>query len=158
MSAISKYFNLSEATKSNTAEKHKLDNDPDEVNILVAIVRTAIKMDRVREFFGLPITPSSWYRNLLVNKFVGGVPNSQHAKGEAVDFGVPGLTPEQVCLALIPLMGEFEIDQLILEPSWVHISFNTYPSGQRKEPRNQFIIDSRVDKSKLKKETLEYVR
>ena len=141
---LSKYFSEKEALRSNKAEELGIDNKPDDINQMVAIVRTAAKMDRIREFFGKPIIPTSWFRNLAVNKAVGGVDGSQHNKGEAVDFYIPGLGAGDIVLQLKPKMAEFEIDQLILEPGWVHVSFLTYPGGSRSMPRNQLIIDKRV--------------
>jgi hypothetical protein len=49
-------------------------------------------------------------------------------KGEAVDFVSPKFgTPLQVVQALSKKMEELEIDQLILEHTWVHISFALSP-------------------------------
>ncbi len=141
---ISKYFSLKEATRSNKADELGVDNSVDDINNMVAITRTAAKMDNIREHFNKPVVPTSWYRNKVINKAVGGVDDSQHQKGEAVDFYVVGLTPGQVVSELKPRMDQFGIDQLILEPNWVHVSFITYPGGKRATPRNQFIIDKRV--------------
>ena len=83
---LSTYFTWREATITNTG----IPNEPDTEVHRETIINTAANMDAVREFLGHPIYINSWYRNFLVNKAVGGVPNSQHSRGEAVDFRCPG--------------------------------------------------------------------
>ena len=66
---------------------------------------------------------TSGYRCSEVNKLVGGVSNSQHTIGQAVDFVVNGMTPMQI-IEQIKSFG-VEFDQLINEYNkWVHISYN----------------------------------
>lgn len=117
----SKYFTNDEITRSNTAKSLGIINrvfPEHEANVY----RTALYMDIVREFLGAPINPTSWYRNPELNKAVGGEPNSQHARGEAVDFVCPGFgSPIKIVRALEK--SRIPFDQLILEPTWVHISF-----------------------------------
>lgn len=61
------------------------------------IIRTARNLDRIREFLGgQPIIITSWYRDPVSNKQVGGVSNSRHITGDGVDFFVRHLTPRQV--------------------------------------------------------------
>lgn len=47
-------------------------------------------MDRVRAWFGAPITPNSWYRTEEYNSNVGGAKESLHLKALAMDFIVKG--------------------------------------------------------------------
>lgn len=47
------------------------------------------KLDRAREYFGAPIIITSGYRNPDHNKDIGGVQDSAHTKGLAVDIRVP---------------------------------------------------------------------
>lgn len=47
-------------------------------------------MDKIRETYGKPITITSGVRCAAHNKEVGGVSNSQHLKGKAADFYIPG--------------------------------------------------------------------
>ena len=77
---------------------------------------------------------NSGYRCEMVNKLVGGVPTSQHLKGEAADITIPRSsrpfahgTDEQAARLIYSYAKEYaEFDQLILEHSgsswWVHIS------------------------------------
>lgn len=47
------------------------------------------KLDRAREFFGYPINITCGYRSPEHNAEIGGVPNSAHTKGLAVDLKAP---------------------------------------------------------------------
>lgn len=126
---LSTFFTWKEATTTNTG----IPNEPDNEVHRETIITTAGYMDTVREFLGAPVYINSWYRNFAVNRAVGGVPNSQHSKGEAVDFRCPAYgTPYDICLALTTSNTPF--DQLILEPTWVHISFTC-----RRSPRGQVL-------------------
>lgn len=122
---LSDHFTLEEATDSATAERLGLDNTPTP-DVLDVMVATAIKMEKVRALLGnKPIKVSSWYRSPAVNKAVGSKSAlSQHLVGEAVDFKCPTFgTAAQVCKYLVDNYPLIQFDQLILEHSWIHISF-----------------------------------
>lgn len=53
-------------------------------------------LDAVRAHFGKAIIPSSGVRCPTHNANVGGVSNSRHLSGKAVDFAVPGLSADMV--------------------------------------------------------------
>lgn len=102
-----------------------IDNSIESQATAERIMFTAQGMEKVRELLGnRPVIVTSWYRNPQVNAAVGGVPNSQHAKGEAVDFVSPAFgSPHKICTLLAANAEHLQFDQLILEPTWVHISF-----------------------------------
>ena len=64
-------------------------------------------IDNVREHFGKAFTPNSGVRCPTHNANVGGVSNSRHLYGKAVDFRVPGKTAAQVLdyLSTLPGLG-----------------------------------------------------
>lgn len=146
---LTDHFTLDEAIRSDTAVKNHILNYPDTDSDTATIARTAMKMEEVRaQLSGNPIIISSWYRNAQLNKLVGGVPSSQHQLGEAVDFTCPKFGSHvAVANYLRSCMVPLGIDQLILEPTWVHVSFKTArPSTGSRVPRNQF-LDLRTNSS-----------
>jgi Peptidase M15 len=67
------------------------------LNILRTAAQLAQRMEQVRTQVGSrSINVTSWWRDAVSNTEVGGVPNSQHLTGNAIDFNVSGLTPKQV--------------------------------------------------------------
>lgn len=56
--------------------------------------------DAVREAAGRPMVPTSTVRCEAHNREVGGVANSRHMKGHAMDFRIPGLSSGQI-LAIV---------------------------------------------------------
>lgn len=121
---ISTHFTLNEATFSSTATSLGYENKPDPKQ-LEQIMHTALKMEEVRSLLGnRPIQVSSWFRNVEVNKAVGGSPTSDHMTGASVDFKCPRFgTPREIARFLSQHKETLGYDQLILEPTWVHISF-----------------------------------
>ena len=132
---LSKYFTYNELTFSETAERLKYTNAPPPKE-LKSLTNTAQQLDKVRELLGCPVIVNSGYRSLAVNRAIGSSDNSQHVKGEAVDFRTTEHQPREI-VELIK-KSDIEFDQLILEfASWVHISFS---SRNRKQI---LIIDSK---------------
>lgn len=78
---ISKYFTVAEVTQGDYRRIPKSGTDI-EKNILYL----AEKLDEIRSLWGSAIGVTSWYRPHQVNAEVGGVSNSQHINGGAVDI------------------------------------------------------------------------
>lgn len=121
-----KYFSIKELTKSATAARKGIKNDPSiqEVKRLTALIEKVL--DPLREAYGKPIIVSSGYRCPKLNAAVGGSASSQHVKGEAADIRSVADTPEEnkKLFDLIVKLG-LPYDQLINEYNydWVHVSF-----------------------------------
>lgn len=76
--------------------------DPIFMNILLPVICQA-----VRNWFGYPFIPTSAYRTIPYNKECGGVENSLHCYGNAVDIPIRGaVTVEQLYQFLDKLLGE----------------------------------------------------
>lgn len=75
--------------------------------------------DKVREHFGAPMTVSSGVRCTRHNSAVGGVSDSRHLKGKAMDFCVRGKTAKQV-LAFVQTLPEIRYAYAI-DNSYVHM-------------------------------------
>lgn len=115
-------FKISELIHSDTAAKYNINNYPD-INSLDNLLELIVFcLQPIRDKIKKPMIITSGFRNAQVNKLVGGVANSQHVKGQAVDFTVSGMTIKQT-IEFIKNSG-IEYDQLINEyDRWVHISF-----------------------------------
>lgn len=131
---LSSHFLLSEFTASDTAKRAGIANTPTPQH-LANLTKTAAGMEKVRAILGgFAIFVTSAYRNPAVNKLVGGVSNSDHALGWAVDFKCPKHgTPFEVAHTLS--RAGLKFDQLIHERKpngqwWVHISFNPRARGE----------------------------
>lgn len=139
MKIVSKHISYEEATRSQTAIRLKIDNTPNERE-LVNMQKVAIScFEPIREWYGKPIVVSSFYRSIKLNKAVNGSNTSQHIQGKAIDIDT-GSRKENTKI-LNWAKANLIFDQLISEypdkngdPSWVHISFD---SGSN---RNQFLI------------------
>lgn len=117
---LSAHFSLAELIKTSV----RADNSPTPEH-LANLRLAAYGMENVRRLLGnFPIIVTSGYRNPTVNRAVGGVSNSDHALGYAVDFKHTKLDAKTCCRAIVD--SPIVFDQLILErnDSLVHISFN----------------------------------
>ena len=123
-------FKISELIHSDTAIKYKINNMPD-INSLDCMLNLIVYcLQPVRDTLKKPMIISSGFRNSEVNRLVGGAKNSQHLKGQAVDFIVKGMTINQI-IEIIK-KSNIEYDQLINEYNkWVHISY--VRGGNRKQ-------------------------
>lgn len=130
---ISTSFRLSEFLRSESAQRHGIDNTPDAVAL--ANIRNVLgpSMQRVRDLLETPVFVTSGYRSPQVNALVGGSRNSQHLQGLAADFTSPQFgSPRAICKHLLQHPDLIRWDQLIWEGTWVHISFlgQGAPRGQ----------------------------
>lgn len=121
------HFTLTEFVRSRVALHNGIDNTPPS-DVLPNLMFTMECMERVRGILMRPILIHSGYRCLELNKAVGGSKNSQHMTGEACDFSSPSFgTNREIVTKLVDHVEELGIDQMILEYSWVHVSFSRNP-------------------------------
>ena len=84
------HFSWAEATKNGT-------RIPVSSEIVDGIMKVAKVMEEVRVYLGgKPIQINSWYRDPVTNRNVGGASKSRHLSGDAVDFVVIGIHPQEV--------------------------------------------------------------
>lgn len=134
---MSKYFSLSELTRSATAIKEGIPNDPNEAQIK-DLYRLMDYLDKVREAFGKAIIVTSGFRSPELNKHIKGSDKSQHMKGQAADIRPHDIKELRQLFDLIRKIGGF--DQLIYEEPtgrtpWIHVSIapaNKPPRGEVK--------------------------
>jgi hypothetical protein len=123
---LSAYYTLARLAHSDTARSRGIDNAPPP-EVLGNLRRVARGLDRVRRLLGHRLDIASGYRSPALNAAVGGAPQSQHTRGEAVDFCCPGYGPPAAVARAIR-DSDIAFDQCILEfGRWVHLSFSAAP-------------------------------
>lgn len=136
---LSPHFSYEEMTRSAWAEAHHVENTPDELQ-LAAMINLCWKLgEPLREVFG-PIRINSGFRCPRVNEGVGGVGNSKHLSGEAMDIYIPNRERGKEYFLFIRKNVDF--DQLLFEYNkrggmWIHCSVCLDP----KENRHQAIMN-----------------
>ena len=147
---LSPNFRVSEFTESATARKHGIDNTPPQeaVDNLKALCQGCL--EPLREKLGLPVVITSGYRTKTLNSMLAhSSERSQHMLGQAADFYVaepknlnlePGtLNPAKPtrrellirAFRLIILDESIDYDQLILYPSFIHVSYVSRDRNRR---------------------------
>lgn len=113
-------FTWSEATARGTRQ-------PVDTSVVTGIIKLAQYLDRVRSMFhSRAIHINSWYRPPDVNRAVGGVSNSIHLLGSAVDFTVEGIAPLEVYRALDSWHGR--VGGLGRSSAFTHLDLRGYPA------------------------------
>ena len=123
---LTKNFSLGEMTKSQTALRRGIDNTPtpDKLDPLILLCQKVLQP--VRDHFDRPVTITSGYRSPELCAAIGSKITSQHTKGQAADFEVPGVSNMEVAQWIA---DNCEFDQLILEcytggnTGWIHCSY-----------------------------------
>ena len=126
---LSKHFKLIEFTKSMTATRKGIKNEPGAGDIKNLGDVCYEILEPVRAKFEKPITVTSGYRSEALCEAIGSKKTSQHAKGQAVDFEIAGVPNIKTAYWL---SNNVDFDQLILEfykkddpaGGWVHVSYN----------------------------------
>ena len=134
---LSNNFHLKELTKSETADRLGLKNQPTDEQLVALTVVVNQVLQPVRDKFGI-VTVNSGLRGEEVNKAVGGSKNSQHCQGEAVDFECYSVSNWELAKWI---QSELDFDQLILEfykkgdpqSGWVHCSYSRFGGNRRKQ-------------------------
>ena len=138
---LSPHFTLGEFTRSITAERLHIRNEPDFEQIEAMRHLCQEVLEPLRQHYGKPIRITSGYRCPLLNEAVGGVGNSQHQRGEAADLSVPSEAVARDWFQWIVRNTNF--DQLLFEHSsrmrnrWLHLSCR----WDRKRNRHQAIFN-----------------
>lgn len=123
-------FTIDELCYSDIANQKKINNVPYLAITYNNLMRLVVDvLQPLRNYLKKPVKVTSGYRCHDLNKAVNGAWNSQHQVGEAVDITVTGYLPIQLADLIKQL--KLPYDQMIIEPSWLHISLKS--TGNRKE-------------------------
>ena len=117
---LSEHFGLEEMCYSRTGMENGIDNMPGKEALAALKYLVTGLLEPLRKLYGKPVGVTSGYRSEEVNRLVGGVPGSQHTKGEAADCYVPDAAG---LLAVLRQSG-LEFDQAILyrKRNFLHLS------------------------------------
>ena len=153
---LSKNFTLKELTRSSTALRLGIDNEPSKEGILKLTLLATSLLQPLRNVVGsLRIT--SGYRSPQLSEAIGSSSNSQHCRYEAVDmqFVKRGKMDNiKIYDALIDL--DLDYDQCILEfgnatehidptePDWIHLSWKVVDN------RKQTLVAYKDENNKTK--------
>lgn len=99
---------------SATAARYGICNRPSAeraVEVMDNLKELVLMLNFIQRDLRRKVVVTSGYRSEELNKVVGGVPNSQHVKGQAVDFYVEGMTAKQVAAYVKQF---YPYDQLIV--------------------------------------------
>ena len=126
---LSNNFSLKELTASQTAERKGIDNTPstEHQENLKKLCENVLQP--VRDHFEQVVSVSSGYRSPELCTAIGSKITSQHARGEACDFEIFGVSNKELADWI---HYNINYDQLILEywkesdpnSGWVHCSYS----------------------------------
>jgi len=135
---LSKHLSLAEVTRSDSAKRKGISNQPTPEHI-ENFKKLALNIfEPIREHFKVPILISSGYRSKDLNTAIGGSLTSQHCQGEAIDIDMDGAGTISNADVFNYIKDELNFDQLIWEfgtdknPDWVHVSYES-TGKQRKQ-------------------------
>ena len=143
---LSRNFSLSELTKSDTAIRKGINNNPNAEQVEKLKLLCENILQPVRDHFGR-VKVTSGFRCSQLCLEIGSSVDSQHAKAEAADFECPGVDNAELADWI---HRELPYDQLILEfytpgepnSGWIHCSW--IPEKPRASYLHAFREDGRT--------------
>lgn len=126
---LSAHFALAEFTRSESAKRHGVSNEPTPEHLENLKVLCEKVLEPIRMKFG-PINISSGYRSKALNHYIGGSLKSQHCEAKAADIDMDGMGGASNTEIFNFIKDTLDFDQLIWEfgdnnkPDWVHVSYN----------------------------------
>ncbi len=140
---LTAHFALAEFTRSESAKRHGVSNEPTPEHLQNLIVLCEKVLEPIRIKFG-PINISSGYRSKTLNHYIGGSLNSQHCEAKAADIDMDGMGGPTNKEIFEYIKNELEFDQLINEfnYSWIHVSYNQ--GKNRKQILDAFKVNNKT--------------
>ena len=147
---LSQNFSLRELTKSQTAERKGISNEPSEEHIENLKLLCTKILQPIRDEFGI-VSVSSGYRSPALCEALGSKSTSQHARGQAADFECYGIDNNKL---FEWATKNLTFDQAILEfytgepeSGWIHMSYNE--DNNRSETLRAFRENNKVVYQKI---------
>lgn len=132
---MGKYFTIEELCRSDKAKELGISNLPSTENVVYMRRLIEAVLDPLREEWGEPIHVNSGFRNLALNKALGGSRNSHHLCKNgyaAADIDTYSTAKNKRLFELIKSL-DLPVCQCIDECqyAWIHVSYN--PNDVRKQ-------------------------
>ena len=151
---LTENFSINELTKSQTAERKGINTtpSPEHQGNLQSLCMHVLQP--IRDHFSQVVTVSSGYRSPELCVAINSKITSQHAKGQAADFEIFGVSNKELADYI---HENLDYDQLILEywtesdpnSGWVHCS---YSEGNN---RNQYLKAYKDENNKTRYQSME---
>ena len=130
---LTEHFSYDEMTRSAWAQAHRVDNTPDELQLMALQNLCRVLLEPLRKQFG-PIGINSAFRSEAVNTGVRGVGASKHLTGEAVDIRLADVETGRRYYRFI--LNNVDFDQMLFEhrrdgAMWLHCSVLLDPRENR---------------------------
>lgn len=131
---LTEHFRLAEFTRSATAIKNGIDNNPEAGDIAALQALCTNVLEPLRRRFGV-IRITSGYRCLQLNEAVGGSRTSQHLFGEAADIHVGS---REVAMKMFNyVVNNLPFDQMLVEMKrgkvhCLHVSYRQEGPNRRR--------------------------
>lgn len=143
---LSDHFTLEEFISSSKADDLGINNTPNQIHIACMGLLCENILEPLSKHFNAPIGILSGFRNLDLNKAIGGSSTSQHMLGEAADIHVKGVRNDE---AWRFIEMNLNFDQLIAEKlhkddgnaGWVHVSYRRV--GKQRNEAISFLGDGK---------------
>ena len=136
MTQLTRNFSLHELTKSETALRYDMENNPGPAEAANLTELAGKVLQPIRDHYQKGVKINSGFRHPDVNAKVGGSRTSDHTKGMAADLEIPGVPNAELAQFIA---DNLEFTQLILEfytpgisdSGWVHVSYD--PNNLKKQ-------------------------
>lgn len=133
---LSNNFSLAELTRSQTATRKGIDNQPNDEQLANLVALCECVLQPIREHYGKSVRISSGLRVPELNTAIGSSATSDHCKGMAADIETLGV--DNLELARWIEGSGIAFRQLILEfyngtpdSGWIHVSYD--PSDNKRQ-------------------------
>ena len=129
MTQLTANFSLHELTKSETALRLGMPNEPGPAEIASLTTLAGEILQPVRNHYGKGVKVNSGFRHPDVNVAVKGSRTSDHCRGMAADIEIPGIANYELADYIAK---NYKFTQVILEfytqgipdSGWVHVSYD----------------------------------
>jgi zinc D-Ala-D-Ala carboxypeptidase len=136
MTQLTRNFSLHELTKSETALRYDMENNPGPAEAANLTELAGKVLQPIRDHYQKGVKINSGFRHPDVNAKVGGSRTSDHCRGMAADLEIPGVPNAELAEWV---KDNLEFTQLILEfytpgipdSGWVHVSYD--PGNLKKQ-------------------------